>query len=158
MQVRKRNGNIVEYDREFIVRAVTLAAAAAGEHGDEAVQRVVDGVEIALTKRQERIVDIETIQDAVEQELFEQGRFRTAKAYILYRMDKEKTRGLVEWKDGLLLSLIHILCAPARASGCRRARDPPSGGSRFRRCGSGGDVPAPARASMHCCWRGGDCR
>ena len=32
MQVRKRNGNIVDYDREFIVRAVTLAAAAAGEH------------------------------------------------------------------------------------------------------------------------------
>ena len=30
MQVRKRNGNIVDYDREFIVRAVTLAAAAAG--------------------------------------------------------------------------------------------------------------------------------
>ena len=29
MQVRKRNGNIVDYDREFIVRAVTLAAAAA---------------------------------------------------------------------------------------------------------------------------------
>ena len=39
MQVRKRNGSIVNYDREFIVRAVTLAAAAAGEHGDEAVQR-----------------------------------------------------------------------------------------------------------------------
>ena len=24
MQVRKRNGNIVDYDREFILRAVTL--------------------------------------------------------------------------------------------------------------------------------------
>ena len=29
MQVRKRNGNIVDYDREFIVRAVTLVAGAA---------------------------------------------------------------------------------------------------------------------------------
>ena len=101
MQVRKRNGNIVDYDREFIVRAVTLAAAAAGEH-DMDVEAVVDGVEKALAKRDERVVDIETIQDAVEESLFEQDHFPTAKAYILYRVDKEKTRGRVEWKEGLL--------------------------------------------------------
>ena len=102
MQVRKRNAKIVEYDREFIVRAVTLAAAAAGEHGDEAVQRVVDAVEAKLAKSGAEIVDIEAIQDAVEEALFEQGRFKTAKAYILYRMDKEKTRGVMDWKEGLL--------------------------------------------------------
>ena len=101
MQVRKRNGNIVDYDREFIVRAVTLAAAAAGEH-DLDVEAVVSGVETALAKRNERVVDIETIQDAVEESLFEQDHFPTAKAYILYRVDKEKTRGRVEWKEGLL--------------------------------------------------------
>ena len=101
MQVRKRNGNIVDYDREFIVRAVTLAAAAAGEH-DMDVEAVVDGVEKALAKRDERVVDIETIQDSVEESLFEQDHFPTAKAYILYRVDKEKTRGRVEWKEGLL--------------------------------------------------------
>ena len=102
MQVRKRNGNIVDYDREFIVRAVTLAAAAAGEHGDEAVQRVVDDVEAKLVRSGAEIVDIEAIQDAVEEALFEQGRFKTAKAYILYRMEKEKTRGVADWKEGLL--------------------------------------------------------
>ncbi|MDO5324050.1 MAG: ribonucleoside-triphosphate reductase, adenosylcobalamin-dependent [Clostridia bacterium] len=102
MQVRKRNGNIVDYDREFIVRAVTLAAAAAGEHGDEAVQRVVDDVEAKLVQSGTEIVDIESIQDAVEEALFEQGRFKTAKAYILYRMEKEKTRGVANWKEGLL--------------------------------------------------------
>ncbi len=102
MQVKKRNGNVVEYEREFIVRAVTLAAAAAGEHDDEAVQRVVSGVEAKLRSRNEEIVDIETIQDYVEESLFDQGRFKTAKAYILYRMDKEKTRGVSEWKEGLL--------------------------------------------------------
>ena len=101
MQVRKRNGNIVDYNREFILRAVTLAAAAAGEH-DMDVEAVVSGVEKALAKRDERVVDIETIQDAVEESLFEQDHFPTAKAYILYRVDKEKTRGRVEWKEGLL--------------------------------------------------------
>ena len=101
MQVRKRNGNIVDYDREFILRAVTLAAAAAGEH-DMDVEAVVDGVEKTLAQRNERVVDIETIQDAVEESLFEHDHFPTAKAYILYRVDKEKTRGRVEWKEGLL--------------------------------------------------------
>lgn len=102
MQVRKRNGNIVDYDREFIARAITLAAAAAGEHDDEATQRVVGRVEGMLLARGEKTVDIETIQDAVEEALFEEGRFKTAKAYIVYRMDKEKTRGREDWKEGLL--------------------------------------------------------
>ena len=96
MQVRKRNGNIVDYDREFIVRAVTLAAAAAGEH-DSAVQRVVDGVEEKIRSRNERVVDIETIQDAVEESLLENEFFGTPKAVILYRMGKVKTPGLMEW-------------------------------------------------------------
>ena len=102
MQVRKRNGNIVDYDREFIARAITLAAAAVGEHDDEATQRVVGRVEGMLLARGEKTVDIETIQDAVEEALFEEGRFKTAKAYIVYRMDKEKTRGREDWKEGLL--------------------------------------------------------
>ena len=102
MNVRKRNGSIVDYEREFIVRAVSLAAAAAGEHDDEAIQRVVGGVESKLRTSGAEIVDIESIQDAVEESLFDQGMFKTAKAYILYRMDKEKVRPAVEWKNGLL--------------------------------------------------------
>ena len=43
MQVRKRNGNIVDYDREFIVRAVTLAAAAARGPGNGVGARVGRG-------------------------------------------------------------------------------------------------------------------
>ena len=31
MNVRKRNGAVVAFDREFIRRAISLAAAAAGE-------------------------------------------------------------------------------------------------------------------------------
>ena len=102
MNVRKRNGKVVAFDREFIARAVTLAAAAAGEHDDEAAQRVAQDVEARLAEDAGQAVDIETIQDMVEQVLFEQQRFRTAKAYIRYRMEKEKVRGKEEWRDGLL--------------------------------------------------------
>ena len=102
MQVKKRNGNVVAFDREFILRAVTLAAAAAGEHDEAAAQQVAARAEQMLAGRGEEIVEIEKIQDAVEEALFELGRFKTAKAYILYRVDKDKNRGRATWKEGLL--------------------------------------------------------
>ena len=90
------------FDGTFIERAVTLAAAAAGEHDDEAARRVADEVRARVEKLGGADVDIETIQDTVEQVLFEQQRFRTARAYIRYRMEKEKTRGREDWREGLL--------------------------------------------------------
>lgn len=115
MQVRKRNGKVVAFDGAFILRAVTLAAAAAGEHDEAAARRVTGLVEKKLRDRGDEIVDIETIQDTVEESLFEQGRFPTAKAYILYRMDKDKNRGREGWKDGLLSRefLSHYKHAPS---------------------------------------------
>ena len=88
LNVRKRDGKIVCFDREYIARAVTLAAAAAGEHDEELAQRISIKVEAALTQKEASAIDIEAIQDMVEQVLFEEQRFRTAKAYIRYRMEK----------------------------------------------------------------------
>lgn len=48
------------------------------------------------------IIDIEKIQDTVEDTLFEQMHYQTAKAYILYRMEKEKERTSGTWQEGLL--------------------------------------------------------
>lgn len=102
MNVKKRSGRIVPFDREFIRRAVLLAGAACGEHSEEAATAVAAAVTQKLEASGKSIVDIESIQDSVEETLFEQNRFRTAKAYILYRTEKEKERDLDEWKDGLL--------------------------------------------------------
>ncbi len=102
VNVRKRNGKVVAFDGEFIARAVELAAAAAGEHDEEIARLVARDVEARLDKAGEPTADIEAIQDMVEQVLFEQQRFRTAKAYIRYRMEKEKVRGKEQWQEGLL--------------------------------------------------------
>ena len=102
VNVKKRNGKLVAFDGTFIERAVALAAAAAGEHDDEAARRVADEVRARVEKLGGAEVDIETIQDTVEQVLFEQQRFRTARAYIRYRMEKEKARGREDWREGLL--------------------------------------------------------
>ena len=102
MNVRKRSGKVVPFDAEFIRRAVTLAAAAAGEHEPQRVDDVTAAVEGKLAAAGQDIVDIERIQDAVEETLFEKQLYRTAKTYILYRVQKEKERTSGEWKEGIL--------------------------------------------------------
>lgn len=102
MNVRKRSGKIVPFDAEFIARAISLASAAAGEHDPEMVQKATDAAVCKLAATGEGILDIERIQDTVEEILFEQGCYQTAKSYILYRLEKEKERTSGEWKEGLL--------------------------------------------------------
>lgn len=102
MNVRKRSGKVVPFNSEFIARAIALASAAAGEHDSEMVKKSTDGVVSKLAAMGKEILDIEKIQDTVEEILFEQGCYQTAKSYILYRLEKEKERASGEWKEGLL--------------------------------------------------------
>ena len=102
MNVRKRSGKVVPFDAEFIRRAITLAAAASGEHDPDAVDRVTEAVQVKLEAAGQETVDIERIQDTVEETLLEQQLYLTAKNYILYRMQKEKERANGEWKEGIL--------------------------------------------------------
>ena len=102
MNVRKRSGKVVPFDAEFIRRAITLAAAAAGEHDPDGVDRVTEAVQASLEALGQDIVDIERIQDTVEETLFKQQLYRTAKTYILYRVQKEKERASGQWKEGIL--------------------------------------------------------
>lgn len=102
MNVRKRSGKIVPFDAEFISRAISLASAATGEVDAELVQMITDDVVDRLSVVGGDIVDIEKIQDKVEESLFEHQCYQTAKAYILYRTEKEKERTNGSWKEGLL--------------------------------------------------------
>ena len=102
MNVRKRSGKVVPFDAEFIARAIELAAAAVGEHDDEMVQSITRAVSAKLQERKEETWDIEVIQDTVEETLFEQHQYQTAKAYIRYRLEKEKERAGGVRKEGLL--------------------------------------------------------
>lgn len=102
MNVRKRSGKIVPFDEKFISRAIALASAAAGELSQEKVQKATDITVSKLTDMNQKVVDIEKIQDTVEDTLFEQRHYKTAKAYILYRIEKEKERNSDDWKEGIL--------------------------------------------------------
>lgn len=102
MNVKKRSGKLVPFDKEFIARAISLASAATGELDQNKVYKVTDDVVARLCDGKTDVIDIEKIQDTVEDCLFENRCYKTAKAYILYRTEKEKERGKGNWKEGIL--------------------------------------------------------
>ena len=71
MNVRKRSGKVVPFDANFISRAISLASAAAGEHDEEEIAHITQAVTEKLKARGGEIWDIETIQDTVEETLFD---------------------------------------------------------------------------------------
>ncbi|MBQ7668633.1 MAG: ribonucleoside triphosphate reductase [Clostridia bacterium] len=93
-QIRKRNGEVVEFHQEKITRAIFKAAhACGGEDYQKAEDLASEVVKIAEAQFTDKIPDVEEIQDIVEKVLIEHGHAKTAKAYILYR---EKRKGARE--------------------------------------------------------------
>ena len=92
--IRKRNGNVVDFQPEKITRAIFKAATAVGGHDWETAEILTSEI-VLLAEAQfsSDIIDVEFIQDLVEKVLIESGHAKTAKAYILYR---EKRRGARE--------------------------------------------------------------
>jgi len=104
-ELRKRNGHIVRFDSEKIINAIYNAAKAIGGHDkDTAIDMTNKVVEYINENIHERSIPaVEEVQDIVEKILIENGKAKTAKAYILYREQHDKKRHLksvfVEIKD-----------------------------------------------------------
>lgn len=93
-RVRKRDGQLVPFRQEKITWAIYKAAAAVGGDDFARAQRLSDEVVEYISAHNEGdVADVESIQDAAEKILIENGHAKTAKAFILYR---EKRRGARE--------------------------------------------------------------
>lgn len=108
--IQKRDGEIVPFDRTKIENAIVQACDAVGEKEKEFVPILVSEIVAELERHCERdahthIPAIETIQDAVERALMATERFEIAKAYILYRSDRQKERE--EKKEQLIEQFEH---------------------------------------------------
>ncbi|MBW6513906.1 MAG: ribonucleoside triphosphate reductase [Candidatus Syntrophosphaera sp.] len=92
-KIRKRNGNIVNFDKQKIVRAIQKAGEATSEFdGDIAevlTQRVVN---LARQIINVDIPEVERIQDIVEEVLLASPYKKSAKAYIIYRDQHARIR------------------------------------------------------------------
>ena len=104
-QVIKRDGKIVDFNINKISTAITLAFEALHK---EYHKSVVELLSLHVTadfqdKINNGLIAVEDIQDSVEKVLSESGYSDVAKAYILYRRQREKVRNinstLLNYKD-----------------------------------------------------------
>ena len=93
--IKKRDGRIVPFDKTRIVNAIFKAAKAVGGSDRKLAEKLADEVMERLKERmngQAYIPNVEEIQDIVEKVLVENGHYKTAKAYILYRKQHQNIR------------------------------------------------------------------
>ena len=91
--VIKRNGKVVPFDKSKIANAIFKAARAVGGENRKMAEALADEVVLFLyTIKGDKPPTVEEIQDAVEKILIENGNARTAKAFILYRKQREILR------------------------------------------------------------------
>ena len=104
-QVLKRDGKIVEFDINKISVAISKAFEAVNR---ESHPSVIDMLSLKVTsnfdsKIKDGKIAVEDIQDLVEETLSEAGFADVAKAYILYRKQREKARNInatmLDYKD-----------------------------------------------------------
>jgi ribonucleoside-diphosphate reductase beta chain len=95
-RITKRGGSIAEFDRSRIESAIAKAYAAIGTPTDElSLSILVDRVMVVLEHSYDDgklVPTVENIQDVVEKEIARKGDFEVAKAYILYRQERNKER------------------------------------------------------------------
>lgn len=103
MQVVKRDGSLVEFSIEKIVRAIKKAMTETDAGVDEKVLDKISKHVIKVLDNVEKDISVDEIQDIVEEALMSSTRKDVAKKYIIYRNEKDKTRGSRK-KDHRLLT------------------------------------------------------
>ncbi len=96
-QIRRRDGEVVSFDRSRIESAITAACDATGETEKEFIPGMTDDVIADLIAScgsgpDSHIPSVEKIQDLVEKHLMKEGKYEIAKAYILYREKQQEKR------------------------------------------------------------------
>ncbi|MFH1284318.1 MAG: adenosylcobalamin-dependent ribonucleoside-diphosphate reductase [Candidatus Peregrinibacteria bacterium] len=94
-RIKKRKGNIVDFDQAKITEAIWHAAHSVGGTNKELAKQISNQVAAVLEvfyKDDTNVPTVEQIQDLVEKILIEGGHAKTAKAYILYREQHKNLR------------------------------------------------------------------
>lgn len=104
-KILKRDGNIVDFDIKKIADAITKAFVATNTPYND---NIIDFLALKVSshfipKIKDGIVSVEDIQDSAEAVLSQGGYENVAKAYILYRKQREKLRNMkstyLDYKD-----------------------------------------------------------
>ena len=97
-KVKKRDGQIVEFDQSRIKEAIFKAITSTGQGDGEKSKDLSDRVVQILNRRfkKDEIPQVEQIQDIIEEVLILEGLVETAKSFILYREQRRRIREAIE--------------------------------------------------------------
>lgn len=117
-KVKKRDGRVVDFDKEKVATAIWKAAESVG--GTDKTKS--DGLTNIVVKKIEtefvgQVPSVEDIQNIIEKVLIEEGHAKTAKAYILYRQKRvevRKIKAMLGVTDELKMSLNAIKVMSSR--------------------------------------------
>ena len=114
----KRDGRVVLYDQNKIAAAILRALEASGDGNAADAARVANDVQNDLERHfPQQAPNIEAIQDTVERQLMNHGFTDAAKAYILYRANRTRSR---EASTTLMKTIDEITNIDARISDMKR--------------------------------------
>lgn len=116
--IRKRDGRMDHFDVNKIAGAIYKAFQATEAKYDlDTAISVANEVESKLEARHTELPTVELVQDTVEETLIEKGYVRIAKAYILYRAERTRSR---DRKSRLMKTLEEITFQDAKDSDLKR--------------------------------------
>lgn len=118
--IKKRDGRIVSFDKTFIEIAIKKACLEVKETECPIIQ-IAENVAAKCYDG----IDVETIQDLVEEELVAAGATKVAKAYILYRNERNKAR--LRHADAVISSIINAECNDVTRENANSDSNTPAG-------------------------------
>lgn len=104
MKVIKRDGRIVDYDRNKILTAIRKANAEVDRY-EKLTEDKIEGIVVSIENLQRDTMHVENIQDMIEQKIMAEGKYVLAKTYIIYRYTRELVRK-ANTTDESIMSLI----------------------------------------------------
>ena len=118
IHIIKRDGRKVPFNVEKITNAIFKAAqAVGGTDYQEAASAAEEVCRLCEALYGENVPSVEQVQDLVEKVLIERGHAQTAKAYILYRYERTRSR---EMKTNLMSVLNELTFHSAKDSDIKR--------------------------------------
>ena len=104
MNVVKRDGRVVDYNRSKIVIAIHKANEEVAEK-DKISAETIEEIANAVENTKRKTLQVEEIQDIIEKELVKINKYELAKKYMIYRYERALVRK-ANTTDNSILSLI----------------------------------------------------
>lgn len=101
MKIRKRNGDLVDFEVDKIQTAIKKAFNDTNTEITEEIKKIGKYIKRKIEK-DDSLANVESIQDLVEVELQKRGYYQEAKEYILYRDKRNKHRTLMAKFDKIV--------------------------------------------------------